>query len=117
MTVQHAIVLFPALDAAADIEALRLAYDPLAPVLPAHVTVVFPFADANAPTFLCDHVVTYLAGMAPSTSRSQLRRPRMAATCFSGLQRGGIALSRCTTASIRARCWRIDRRRTTTSRT
>jgi hypothetical protein len=65
MTVRHAIVLVPAFDAAAEIEALRRAYDPLASVLPAHVTVVFPFADARAATLLRDHIAANLAGVPP----------------------------------------------------
>jgi 2'-5' RNA ligase len=62
---QHAIVLFPAFDAADEIEAVRRAYDPQSSVLPAHVTLVFPFTDANAASFLLDHIATSLAGMPP----------------------------------------------------
>lgn len=65
MSLQHAIVLFPAFDAAAEIETLRRAYDPQATVLPAHVTVVFPFTNADAATFLYDHIAASIAGMTP----------------------------------------------------
>ena len=65
MGVQHAIVLFPAFDATAEIETLRRAYDPQASLLPAHVTVVFPFADPGVTALLYDHVATSIAGMTP----------------------------------------------------
>lgn len=63
MLIQHAIVLFPVFDTVAEIETLRRAYDPHASLLPAHVTVVFPFADAEAANLLGNHIATTLAGI------------------------------------------------------
>src|SRR5947209_933089 len=47
MTEQRAIVAFPNFDAADEIEMIRRRFDPLAGLLAAHATLVFPF-DASA---------------------------------------------------------------------
>ena len=57
MTAQHAIVIFPAFAAAEQIESVRQDFDPLATLLPAHVTLVFPFADILEPASLREHVI------------------------------------------------------------
>ena len=65
MTVQNAIVLFPVFESSEEIEDLRRAYDPLASVLPAHVTVVFPFVDTAASRVLHEHSLAAI-GIFPS---------------------------------------------------
>lgn len=63
MTVQYAIVAFPRLAAAEQIEAVRRRFDPLASVLRAHVTLVFPFADDALAPLLEPHVREAIVGM------------------------------------------------------
>jgi 2'-5' RNA ligase len=53
---QYAIVAFPSSEALPAIEAVRRRFDPLAAVLPAHVTLVFPFASTMSPGILQAHV-------------------------------------------------------------
>jgi 2'-5' RNA ligase len=64
MTIHHAIVAFPALDAAESIESIRRAFDPQASLLPAHITLVFPFA-APLETALREHIASTLMGVSP----------------------------------------------------
>jgi len=61
----YAVVAFPETDAITAIEALRRRYDPLAAVLGAHVTVVFPFDDATAAAALRQHLEQSVAGLSP----------------------------------------------------
>lgn len=63
MTAQYAIVAFPNLDNAERIESVRRRFDPLAAVLRAHVTVVFPFSDDAIVPLLDQHVRQAVAGM------------------------------------------------------
>jgi 2'-5' RNA ligase len=63
MTVQYAIVAFPRLAAAEQIEAVRRRFDPLASVIRAHVTLVFPFADDAVVPLLEQHVREAVAGV------------------------------------------------------
>lgn len=65
MTVQRAIVAFPELESPKQIEAVRRRFDPLATVLPAHVTLVFPFVDSLALSAIREHVADALLGAAP----------------------------------------------------
>lgn len=57
---QYAIVAFPVFDAAAAIESVRCRFDPLASMLPAHVTLVFPFTDVVGEADLAKHVARTL---------------------------------------------------------
>lgn len=61
MTVQYAIVAFPILDTAAGIEPVRRRFDPLALLLPAHITLVFPFADAASDAEMATHIACAVA--------------------------------------------------------
>jgi 2'-5' RNA ligase len=53
---QYAVVAFPTLERGAEIEAVRQRIDPMANVLPAHVTVVFPFSAAVSVETLSNHI-------------------------------------------------------------
>jgi 2'-5' RNA ligase len=63
MTVQHAIVTFPAFDAPESVEVVRHAFDPQASLLPAHITLVFPFVASQGGRVLREHVASVLAGI------------------------------------------------------
>jgi 2'-5' RNA ligase len=63
MSAQHAVVLIPRFDAPDRIEAIRREFDPLAAMLPAHVTLVFPFAEELTPAALRDHIATATTGL------------------------------------------------------
>jgi len=76
MTVQYAIVAFPTLRSADLVEAVRSRFDPLAAVLKAHVTLVFPFSDSAMAPYLADHITQAVAGLAPFDM--SLTRPRIA---------------------------------------
>jgi 2'-5' RNA ligase len=53
---QLAIVLFPETAAADAIEKLRREFDPLANVLAAHITLVFPFPAPTVPSAMIEHL-------------------------------------------------------------
>ena len=53
---RRAIVWFPPADLVADVERFRALHDPLAGTLPAHVTLVFPFASALGAVQVAAHV-------------------------------------------------------------
>ena len=53
---RRAIVWLPPADVVADIEGFRALHDPLAQALPAHVTLVFPFASALGAMQVAAHV-------------------------------------------------------------
>jgi 2'-5' RNA ligase len=85
MTVQYAIVAFPTLQFAERVEAVRQRFDPLASVLNAHVTLVFPFtASAEVIERLQPHVVAVVADLAPFPI--QLTRPTPAEENYLFLQ-------------------------------
>ena len=65
MTVHHAIVAFPAFDASVPIEAVRRAFDPQASLLPAHVTLVFPFVASHETATLREHISSGIVGVTP----------------------------------------------------
>jgi 2'-5' RNA ligase len=58
MNTQLAIVLFPAIAAGGVIEELRREFDPLANVLAAHITLVFPFPAPTVPSAVIEHLQT-----------------------------------------------------------
>lgn len=62
---QCAVVAFPRSEALDAIEALRRRFDPLASVLPAHVTLVFPFAAVHALDSLRPHLEAAVGAHAP----------------------------------------------------
>jgi 2'-5' RNA ligase len=62
MTIQYAIVAFPVLDAAGVVESVRRRFDPLASMLSAHITLVFPFTDAASEADLTKHIAGVVAG-------------------------------------------------------
>ena len=53
---QYAVVAFPVLDHTDSVEAVRRRFDPLATLLAAHVTLVFPFPLGFEEALLADHV-------------------------------------------------------------
>jgi len=61
MHIQYAIVAFPTLSAREPIEYVRRAFDPQASLLPAHVTLVFPFTAAVDAKELREHIAATLA--------------------------------------------------------
>lgn len=65
MASQYAIVAFPALDCPDSVEAIRRRLDPLAGLLAAHVTLVFPFSDDLGEASLADHVGRAVEGVPP----------------------------------------------------
>lgn len=56
MSAQYAIVAFPELDRAEQIASVRRRFDPMAGVLEAHITVVFPFADRVSENEITAHL-------------------------------------------------------------
>lgn len=60
---QYAVVAFPALERGAEIEAIRRRIDPMATVLPAHVTLVFPFSAAMSLEIIVNHVQRQIGGI------------------------------------------------------
>ncbi len=67
----RAIVLFPALEGIEQIEAVRRRYDPLAAVIPAHITLVFPFDSAMPRRALRAHIAQAVRGCGPFAVRLQ----------------------------------------------
>ena len=65
MSVQHAIVVFPDFNFAEQLEAVRSRFDPLAVLLDAHVTLVFPFEELVDDAVFREHLVAAAAGVAP----------------------------------------------------
>ena len=63
MTTQYAIVAFPTFEAPAPIEMVRRAFDPQASLLPAHITLVFPFPAGRDIPALRTHLHTALSGV------------------------------------------------------
>jgi len=53
---RRTLVWFPPQEAVADYECFRAAHDPLAHVLPAHLTLVFPFASSLGDVQIAAHV-------------------------------------------------------------
>jgi 2'-5' RNA ligase len=62
MTVRYAIVAFPVLDAVAIVESVRRRFDPLASMLAAHITLVFPFTSGVGDAELATHIAGAVAG-------------------------------------------------------
>jgi 2'-5' RNA ligase len=65
MTTQYAIVAFPVLEAPNRVESIRRRFDPLASMLKAHVTLVFPFSDAVKEVDLSNHIARAVSGLHP----------------------------------------------------
>ena len=65
MEPQYAIVAFPALAGGDLVEAVRRKLDPLAALLAAHVTLVFPFIPDLSEDRLADHVARAVMGVPP----------------------------------------------------
>jgi 2'-5' RNA ligase len=63
--VRRAIVIAPRFERVERIAELRRAYDPLAFVVPPHITLVFPFSSDLTTAALAAHVTTAVAGIAP----------------------------------------------------
>jgi 2'-5' RNA ligase len=62
---EFAIVAFPVIDCADLVASVRRRFDPLAGLLPAHVTLVFPFDDPGVGRTLEHHVADAIAGVDP----------------------------------------------------
>jgi 2'-5' RNA ligase len=67
--IRRAVVAVPRGKAMAQIEAIRLRYDPLATQLPAHVTLVFPFHSDIVDSALRSHVEHAVAPASPFALR------------------------------------------------
>jgi 2'-5' RNA ligase len=65
MEPQYAVVAFPALVGADSVEAVRRRLDPLAALLAAHITLVFPFRADLSEASLADHVGRAVEGVPP----------------------------------------------------
>ena len=65
MEPQYAVIALPVFDCADSVEAIRRRVDPLAALLAAHVTLVFPFKDDLGEAGLADHVVRAVEGVSP----------------------------------------------------
>ena len=61
MTVQYAIVAFPTFDSPEAIEGVRQVFDPHASLLPAHITLVFPFTASQDAASLRAHLHALIA--------------------------------------------------------
>ena len=53
---RRALIMFPEGDGLAEVEELRRRFDPLAQVIPAHITLVFPYVDTLSATELQQHI-------------------------------------------------------------
>lgn len=62
---RRALIMFPEGEGLAAVEALRRRFDPLAQVIPAHITLVFPYVDTLSATELQRHIRAALEGRAP----------------------------------------------------
>jgi len=62
---EFAIVAFPEIESADLIASVRRRFDPLDGLLPAHVTLVFPFAEPGVEGVLQHHVEEAIAGIEP----------------------------------------------------
>ena len=62
---EFAIVAFPEIENADLIASVRRRFDPLDGLLPAHVTLVFPFAESGVEGVLQHHVDEAIAGIEP----------------------------------------------------
>lgn len=71
MSELRAIVIFPKLSASSHdaIQAVRRAYDPLAAVIPPHLTLVFPFASDLSADALAAHLHAASRGIGPFALR------------------------------------------------
>ena len=65
MDTQYAVVAFPDFENADSIEAVRRRFDPLAGLIAAHVTLIFPLSDDRAETHLADHVQRSVRDVSP----------------------------------------------------
>jgi 2'-5' RNA ligase len=59
----RAIVIFPALPEPDPLVELRARFDPLVDLIPAHITLVFPFESDLSPDELCAHVERSVRGI------------------------------------------------------
>ena len=77
---RYAVAWFPAFDGIERLEAFRARHDPMAPMIPAHVSLVFPFPTALSRLQLATHVqrVASRWPVIPAT----FRRPRLEANEF-----------------------------------
>ena len=69
MGISRAVVLFPKSDALAAIEEFRRRHDPLANVIAAHVTLVFPFTSGVEAQALRSHIEASIVGIPPFAIR------------------------------------------------
>ena len=60
---QYAVVAFPETDALEAIETVRRRFDPQAGMIPAHITIVFPFESGLSSPALHSHVASALSGV------------------------------------------------------
>ena len=63
--IQYAVVAFPRSDGLEAIEKLRRRFDPQASLLPAHITLAFPFATAMSVEEMQSHLETAVRGLTP----------------------------------------------------
>jgi 2'-5' RNA ligase len=61
----RAIIICPVLPVANPVDALRRRFDPLVEVIPAHITLVFPFESELAPDALRAHIEGAVRGVGP----------------------------------------------------
>jgi 2'-5' RNA ligase len=69
MAAQRAVVVFAEGNGLHVIESLRRRFDPLARVIPAHATLVFPFTSAIADSELESHIERAVDGLLPFRAR------------------------------------------------
>ncbi len=62
---RRALIMFPEGEALEAVEALRRRFDPLAQVVPAHITLVFPYVDTLSATELQRHIRGALENRSP----------------------------------------------------
>jgi 2'-5' RNA ligase len=77
---RFAVAWFPAFDGIERIEAFRARHDPMAPMIPAHVSLVFPFSTALTQLQVATHVQRVVSRWPPVPTT--FRRPRLEANEF-----------------------------------
>ena len=77
---RFAVAWFPAFDGIEDVEAFRARHDPMAALIPAHVSLVFPFSTALTQLQIATHVQRVVSRWPPVATT--FRRPRLEANEF-----------------------------------
>jgi 2'-5' RNA ligase len=94
MMLQRAVVIFPPFDSdqMGLIEQVRWAYDPLAALVPPHITLVFPFTSELSAAAMETHVAQVVGGCGPFAVRLQGVTGHMGEYLFLNVEHGNDQL-------------------------